>query len=72
MTAVQPALVVGGGPAGNAATPFPRRDGIDVTVIDADPGWGALGSGITLGGDALRVLGQAGVTPAPQPGEHHD
>ena len=63
MTAVQSVLVVGGGSAGNAVTLFLRQDGTDVTVIDADPDWGALGSGITLCGNALRVLGQAGVWP---------
>ncbi|SDP42638.1 2-polyprenyl-6-methoxyphenol hydroxylase [Streptomyces sp. cf386] len=55
-------LVIGGGAAGNAVTILLRRAGIAVDLIEARPDWNATtGSGITLQGNALRVLRQLGV-----------
>ncbi|MEU3607061.1 FAD-dependent oxidoreductase [Streptomyces sp. NPDC035033] len=55
-------LVVGGGAAGNAATILLRRAGVDVDLVEAKDDWNATaGSGITLQGNALRVLRELGV-----------
>lgn len=54
-------LVVGGGTAGNAVTVLLRRAGIDVDLVEARPDWNVRGSGITLQGNALRVLREIGV-----------
>ncbi|MFD3578775.1 FAD-dependent monooxygenase [Streptomyces sp. NPDC058644] len=55
-------LVIGGGAAGNAATILLRRAGMDVDLIEAKDDWNATaGSGITLQGNALRVLRELGV-----------
>ncbi|WP_424921822.1 FAD-dependent oxidoreductase [Streptomyces sp. wa1] len=55
-------LVIGGGAAGNAVTVLLRRSGIDVHLIEAKDDWNATaGSGITLQGNALRVLRELGV-----------
>ncbi|MGY1995156.1 FAD-dependent oxidoreductase [Streptomyces rochei] len=55
-------LVVGGGAAGNAVTILLRRAGIAVDLIEAKEDWNATaGSGITLQGNALRVLRELGV-----------
>ncbi|MBT2488624.1 FAD-dependent oxidoreductase [Streptomyces sp. ISL-96] len=56
------ALVIGGGAAGNAVTVLLRRAGITVELIEAKDDWNATaGSGITLQGNALRVLRELGV-----------
>ncbi|GAA1913225.1 FAD-dependent oxidoreductase [Streptomyces durmitorensis] len=55
-------LVIGGGAAGSAATILLRRAGIAVDLIEAKDDWNATaGSGITLQGNALRVLRELGV-----------
>lgn len=55
-------LVVGGGAAGSAVTILLRRAGIAVDLIEARSDWNATaGSGITLQGNALRVLHELGV-----------
>ncbi|MGW7079929.1 FAD-dependent oxidoreductase [Streptomyces sp. NPDC054866] len=55
-------LVIGGGAAGNTATILLRRAGIAVDLIEAKDDWNATaGSGITLQGNALRVLRELGV-----------
>ncbi|MGW3097952.1 FAD-dependent oxidoreductase [Streptomyces sp. NPDC001102] len=55
-------LVIGGGAAGNAATILLRRAGVAVDLIEAKSDWNATaGSGITLQGNALRVLRELGV-----------
>ncbi|ONI92972.1 2-polyprenyl-6-methoxyphenol hydroxylase [Saccharothrix sp. ALI-22-I] len=54
-------LVIGGGASGNAVTVLLRRAGITVDLIEARPDWSVLGSGITLQGNALRVLRELGV-----------
>ncbi|MEU0941223.1 FAD-dependent oxidoreductase [Streptomyces canus] len=54
-------LVVGGGTSGNAMTVLLRRAGVDVDLVEARPDWNVRGSGITLQGNALRVLREIGV-----------
>ncbi|MEU9391894.1 FAD-dependent oxidoreductase [Streptomyces sp. NPDC048324] len=55
-------LVIGGGAAGSAATILLRRAGLAVDLIEAKDDWNATaGSGITLQGNALRVLRELGV-----------
>ncbi|MEU5312389.1 FAD-dependent oxidoreductase [Streptomyces sp. NPDC021562] len=55
-------LVIGGGAAGNAATILLRRAGFTVDLVEAKDDWNATaGSGITLQGNALRVLRELGV-----------
>lgn len=63
MSAVGSVLVVGGGTVGNALAILLRRAGIAVDLVERDPAWSALGSGITLQGNALRVLDEVGVWP---------
>lgn len=55
-------LVIEGGAAGNAVTLLLRRAGVEVHLIEARDDWNATaGSGITLQGNALRVLRELGV-----------
>ncbi|MEV6350225.1 FAD-dependent monooxygenase [Actinoplanes sp. NPDC051851] len=61
MPAVRNVLVVGGGAAGAAAAILLAEGGVAVDLIDLKPDVSALGSGITLQGNALRVLRQLGV-----------
>ncbi|RFC71031.1 FAD-dependent oxidoreductase [Streptomyces sp. AcE210] len=62
MSTPRTVLVIGGGAAGNAATILLRRAGIAVDLIEAKDDWNATaGSGITLHGNALRVLRELGV-----------
>ena len=61
-TATRTVLVVGAGTSGSALTVLLRRAGIAVDVVEASPDWkAAAGSGITLQGNALRVLREVGV-----------
>lgn len=67
MTSLRTVLVVGGGAAGNAVTIQLRRAGIAVDLVEAKADWNATaGSGITLQGNALRVLRTLGVWEAVQ------
>lgn len=61
MPAVRNVLVVGGGAAGAAVAILLAEGGVRVELIDLKPDVAALGSGITLQGNALRVLRQLGV-----------
>ncbi|MPY58241.1 FAD-dependent monooxygenase, partial [Streptomyces spongiae] len=61
MPSVRNVLIVGGGTAGNTLAILLRRSGVEVDLVEIDPEWGALGSGITLVGNALRVLREVGV-----------
>jgi 2-polyprenyl-6-methoxyphenol hydroxylase-like FAD-dependent oxidoreductase len=61
MTAVRNVLVVGSGAAGAATATLLAREGVSVDLIDITSDVGALGSGITLQGNALRVLRDLGV-----------
>ncbi|GAA4127021.1 FAD-dependent oxidoreductase [Actinomadura keratinilytica] len=61
MPSVRNVLVVGGGTAGNAIAVLLRRAGVDVDLVEIEPGWNVRGSGITLQGNALRCLREIGV-----------
>jgi 2-polyprenyl-6-methoxyphenol hydroxylase-like FAD-dependent oxidoreductase len=61
LPAVAHVLVVGAGAAGAAVAILLSRAGVEVDLIDVKPDIGALGSGITLQGNALRVLRELGV-----------
>jgi 2-polyprenyl-6-methoxyphenol hydroxylase-like FAD-dependent oxidoreductase len=61
MSAVRNVLVVGGGAAGAATAILLAEGGVSVDLIDIKPDAGAVGSGITLQGNALRVLRRLGV-----------
>ncbi|WP_067811856.1 FAD-dependent oxidoreductase [Actinomadura kijaniata] len=61
MAAVGNALIVGGGTAGSALAILLARGGVTVDIAEIKPDLGALGSGITLQGNALRVLRDLGV-----------
>lgn len=61
MPAVEKVLVVGAGAAGATVAAFLAEGGVTVDLVEAKPDVTALGSGITLQGNALRVLKQVGV-----------
>ncbi len=61
MTAAHRALVIGAGAAGAATAILLAEQGITVDVVDAKPDVSAVGSGITLQGNALRAFRQLGV-----------
>ncbi|GGX26087.1 FAD-dependent oxidoreductase [Streptomyces chryseus] len=62
MSTPRTVLVIGGGAAGNAVAVLLRRAGVAVDLIEAEDDWNATaGSGITLQGNALRVLRELGV-----------
>ncbi len=61
MSSVRNVLVVGGGAAGAAMAILLAEGGVSVELIDIKPDVGAVGSGITLQGNALRVLRRLGV-----------
>ncbi|MEV5013539.1 FAD-dependent oxidoreductase [Streptomyces sp. NPDC053780] len=62
MSRARKVLVIGGGAAGNAVTILLRRAGLTVDLVEAKDDWNATaGSGITLQGNALRVLRELGV-----------
>src|SRR3712207_3637468 len=52
MTSVRTVLVVGGGTAGCALAALLARSGVAVRIVERNPRFTALGSGITLGGPA--------------------
>nr|WP_274636079.1 FAD-dependent oxidoreductase [Microbacterium bovistercoris] len=60
MTAVSTVAVVGAGVAGLAAAIQLAKAGVEVDVFEAKPELSALGSGITLQGNALRALDALG------------
>ena len=61
MAAVRNVLVVGGGAAGAAAAVLLAEGGVSVDLVEIRPDAGAVGSGITLQGNALRELRRLGV-----------
>lgn len=54
-------LIVGGGFSGMAAAIELRKRGIEVDLVEIDPGWRSYGAGISLGGATLRAFKQLGV-----------
>jgi 2-polyprenyl-6-methoxyphenol hydroxylase-like FAD-dependent oxidoreductase len=63
MPAVRSVLVIGAGAAGAATAILLAERGVSVDLIDVKPDLGAVGSGITLQGNALRVFRELGVWP---------
>jgi 2-polyprenyl-6-methoxyphenol hydroxylase-like FAD-dependent oxidoreductase len=61
MPAVNSVLVIGGGAAGAAAAILLAGAGVAVDLVEIKPELSTVGSGITLQGNALRVLAQLGV-----------
>ncbi|MPQ99113.1 NAD(P)-binding protein [Modestobacter sp. I12A-02628] len=61
MTAVNSVLVVGGGAAGAATAILLAEAGVAVDLVEVKPDVAGIGSGISLQGNALRVLRQLGV-----------
>lgn len=61
MTAVSRVAIVGGGVAGCATAILLAEAGVAVDVFEQKPDLTALGSGITLQGNALRIFEQLGV-----------
>ncbi|MBB3674768.1 FAD-dependent monooxygenase [Modestobacter versicolor] len=61
MTAVQKVLVIGAGAAGLTASALLADAGVQVDLVEAKPEVSALGSGITLQANALRVLREVGI-----------
>lgn len=61
MPAISSVLVIGAGTAGTATAILLAERGVSVDLVDAKPDLSALGSGITLQGNALRVLRDLGV-----------
>jgi 2-polyprenyl-6-methoxyphenol hydroxylase-like FAD-dependent oxidoreductase len=61
MPAVNNVLVIGGGLAGTATAIQLARHGVAVDLVEAKPDVAAIGSGITLQGNALRELRRLGV-----------
>lgn len=59
--AVASVLVVGAGIAGTAVAATLARGGVEVDLVEIKPRNSALGSGITLQGNALRILRDLGV-----------
>ncbi|WP_159607209.1 FAD-dependent oxidoreductase [Agromyces humi] len=61
MSAVSRVAIVGSGVAGTTAAILLAEGGVDVDVFERKPDLSALGSGITLQGNALRVFDRLGV-----------
>ncbi|GII22784.1 FAD-dependent monooxygenase [Planosporangium mesophilum] len=61
MTAVRNVLVIGAGAAGTATAILLAEAGVAVTLVEINPSVSALGSGITLQANALRVLRRLGI-----------
>lgn len=61
MSAVNKALIVGGGFSGMAAAIELRKRGVEVDLVEIDPQWRSYGAGISLGGATLRAFGVLGI-----------
>jgi len=58
---INKALIIGGGFAGMTAAARLARQGVEVDLLEIDPGWRSYGAGISLHGSTLRVLKDLGV-----------
>ncbi len=63
MASVSKVLVIGGGFSGMSAAIQLRKHGIDVDLVEIDPGWRSYGAGITINGATLRAFDAIGVLP---------
>ena len=63
-TAANKALVIGGGFSGMSAAIELRKQGVEVDLVEIDPGWRSYGAGISLGGATLRAFRQLGILDA--------
>lgn len=61
MATVHKLLVVGGGIGGMSAAITLRRSGVQVDLVDLDPGWRVYGAGITITGATLRAFKALGI-----------
>lgn len=57
------ALVIGGGSSGMSAAIELAKLGIEVDLVEKDPGWRSYGAGISINGSSLRALRTLGVLP---------
>lgn len=53
-------LIVGGGFSGMAAAIECAKRGLEVDLVEIDPGWRSYGAGISIGGPTLRALRTVG------------
>jgi 2-polyprenyl-6-methoxyphenol hydroxylase-like FAD-dependent oxidoreductase len=58
------ALIIGGGFSGMAAAIEMRKRGLDVDLVEIDPGWRSYGAGISLGPATLRAFRTLGILEA--------
>jgi len=58
------ALIVGGGFSGMAAAIEMRKRGLDVDLVEIDPGWRSYGAGISLAPPTLRAFRTLGILDA--------
>jgi 2-polyprenyl-6-methoxyphenol hydroxylase-like FAD-dependent oxidoreductase len=61
---VNKVLVIGGGFSGMAAAIELRKQGVEVDLVEIDPGWRSYGAGISMGGASMRALRRLGVIDA--------
>lgn len=61
MAMLNKVLVVGGGIGGMSAAITLRRLGVQVDLVDLDPGWRVYGAGITITGATLRAFKALGI-----------
>jgi 2-polyprenyl-6-methoxyphenol hydroxylase-like FAD-dependent oxidoreductase len=61
VSAIDNAIIIGGGFSGMAAAIQLRKAGIEVSLVEQDVDWCPIGAGITLGGATLRALETIGV-----------
>ena len=61
MSAVQRVAIAGAGIAGLSTAILLAEDGVEVDVYESKPELSALGSGITLQGNALRGFARLGI-----------
>ena len=54
-------LIIGGGFSGMSAAIELRKQGVDVDIVEVDPGWRSYGAGISLGGATFRAFKQLGI-----------
>ena len=61
MTAVENALIVGGGTAGLTAAIALRRAGVEAEIVEVKDDWTVLGSGVTFMSATIRALAALGL-----------